>query len=482
MASFIFWATLAVVALAPLPLASNRPWSWSLLSLLIGLLLVLWAFAVVRDRSILLVQRSRYWPAAIILAALVLWFLVQASPLTPVVWHHPLWQQAGEALGRPISGAISLNPMASETTLMRLIGYAGVFWLGLQFGRNADRARQIFWMLATAGLLYSIYGLVIDLGGYNMILWYDKWAYQLSLTSTFVNRNNFAAYAGLALIVTLALMVPELGKSLSLGLKSRAGIVHFLDHAGIGLFFLVVAFAVIATALLLSHSRGALVSTAIGIAVFLGMMAINRRMRMGAIVVAASALGAAAYVLLSFSGEMTLVRLAELAADSGGRSVVQDLTAQAIGDAPITGTGLGTYGEVFQIYRDGRFGPQTPSYDKAHNTYLEFALEAGLPAFAAMMLVLGGIAALCLRGVLRRRRNVIYPAAGVAATALIGVHSAIDFPLQIPAIAVTYMLLMGTAYAQSWSRRSDGGRSTTEGSLKTSTRPKDDDRRSRSAG
>jgi O-antigen ligase len=199
------------------------------------------------------------------------------------------------------------------------------------------------------------------------------------------------------------------------------------------------------------------VSTAIGIAVFLGMMAINRRMRMGAIVVAASALGAAAYVLLSFSGEMTLVRLAELAADSGGRSVVQDLTAQAIGDAPITGTGLGTYGEVFQIYRDGRFGPQTPSYDKAHNTYLEFALEAGLPAFAAMMLVLGGIAALCLRGVLRRRRNVIYPAAGVAATALIGAHSAIDFPLQIPAIAVTYMLLMGTAYAQSWSRRSDGG-------------------------
>ena len=31
-----FWAFLLIVILAPLPFGANRPWSWSLLSLLLG--------------------------------------------------------------------------------------------------------------------------------------------------------------------------------------------------------------------------------------------------------------------------------------------------------------------------------------------------------------------------------------------------------------------------------------------------------------
>ena len=53
----------------------------------------------------------------------------------------------------------------------------------------------------------------------------------------------------------------------------------------------------------------------------------------------------------------------------------------------------------------------------------------------------------------RRRRDAVYPCIGFAATTLVAAHSLVDFSLQIPAVALTYSLLMGAACAQSWSTR-----------------------------
>jgi hypothetical protein len=36
----VYWGLIMVLALAPLPFGANRPWSWSLLSLVVGLLLI----------------------------------------------------------------------------------------------------------------------------------------------------------------------------------------------------------------------------------------------------------------------------------------------------------------------------------------------------------------------------------------------------------------------------------------------------------
>ncbi len=55
----VFVGLLAAVALAPLPLASNRSWSWSLSSLAVGLLVMLWAVAALRDREAVGVQWRR---------------------------------------------------------------------------------------------------------------------------------------------------------------------------------------------------------------------------------------------------------------------------------------------------------------------------------------------------------------------------------------------------------------------------------------
>ena len=72
-----------------------------------------------------------------------------------------------------------------------------------------------------------------------------------------------------------------------------------------------------------------------------------------------------------------------------------------------------------------------------------------LPAALALNLAILWLAAICFRGVRERRRNRAYPALGVAATLLVGLHAMVDFSLQIPAVAVLYAFMMGPAVAQS---------------------------------
>lgn len=65
-----FRAGLALVILAPLPLGANRPWAWSLLALLVGLLLM-----VVRPAP----PSRRLWLAAGLWAAVLGWMVAQVT-------------------------------------------------------------------------------------------------------------------------------------------------------------------------------------------------------------------------------------------------------------------------------------------------------------------------------------------------------------------------------------------------------------------
>ena len=74
------------------------------------------------------------------------WVLVQLGTWTPGGWHHPLWQMTAENLAMDVPGRITLSAEDSWTALMRLLAYALVFLLALQFGRDRGRAQLTFGM------------------------------------------------------------------------------------------------------------------------------------------------------------------------------------------------------------------------------------------------------------------------------------------------------------------------------------------------
>ena len=163
-------------------------------------------------------------------------------------------------------------------------------------------------------------------------------------------------------------------------------------------------------------------------------------------------IAAALIGFFAISGDVVGKRLVRTFGATDLRFAIFDVTISEIEKSLLLGTGYGTFPQVFEHARPEKF-PFQGVIMYAHNTYLENALELGIPAAIALTLVVVLLALICLRGVRRRRNDAYYPALGLAASVLVGLHSLVDFSLQIPAVSVTYAFVLGLACAQSWSSR-----------------------------
>lgn len=458
----LFRLVLAVLVLAPLPLGGQRPWAWTLLALLIGLLLIAWSLLALTGRGRAALSLAALAPIAAPFILVFAWALIQTLPGLPAAWWHPLWIEAGGALvadatqGEAVRGTLSLDPAAGRTGLLRLLSYAGMFWLALQLGRDRARARLGLRVLAGAGVAYAVFGLTLYFAGIETVLWYPKWAYLGDLTATFVNRNAYGAYAGLGALCCLALFARASRARPDQGARAAA------ERVFLGAAPAAIGTGILATALLLSHSRGAFLATGIAGLLLLILLA-GARVVSGrlAVLLTVTLLGLGGGIV-AVSGDATLGRLAESTELEGDRGQLFRLTIDAISDAPWTGHGLGSFPATFRIYRDSSM-PRDVVYDFAHNLHLELALDLGIPAALLLACGYGAIGLRCLGGVIRRRRDQIHPALALAALCLLGVHGLVDFSAQMPAIALTLAYLLGVGVAQSW--RSGEGRAESASSL-----------------
>ena len=159
-------------------------------------------------------------------------------------------------------------------------------------------------------------------------------------------------------------------------------------------------------------------------------------------------------LIVALDGGHLLSRIADTPVENDVRFDINTGTLTAIGKTQPFGTGLGTFRYVYAPY-------QTPSLlalvELAHDDYLENVLELGIPAGIAFYAMLFLLVLECLKGLFRRRHDAIYACLGVGASVLVGCHSAVDFSMQMPAVAITYAALLGIGVAQSV-RRGNRGR------------------------
>ena len=460
--ALIFRSLLALVLLAPLPLASNRPWAWSLLAALTGLLLGLWSLLVLSGRCGAPVAPVRLRAAFLLFGGALLWAWAQTSPLLPALLWHPLWSEAAAALGAGrAAGMVSVDPALTVNAILRMLCYGGIFWLAVQLGREGARAREGMVVVVVGCLAYAVYGLIVHFAGWETIVWLKKWTYIGDLTSTFVNRNAYGAYAGLGVVCSVALFLQALRPPRSGQERGAAELAETVLVRGAP--YLIVAL-VLGTALLLSHSRAAFLCTGLALAVLMAALVASRVLRPRLALMLGAMVVAVGVVALAVSGDVTIKRLTETgsAQEGDGRADVYALVVQAIGDAPLTGHGLGAFLPAFQMYRDTTL-PEPEEWQYAHNAHLEIAMDLGLPAALALYGAFTLILVACLRGVRLRRRNHIYPATALAAATLLIAHGMVDFSIQMPAVAATLALLLGLGYAQSWSSREGDAASSPEG-------------------
>jgi O-antigen ligase len=413
-------------------------------------LAALWGLAAIFDRSLVTLGPRRTLPFAAVFLVLALWFALQAGSLLPAALHHPAWQEMAETLGVEAAGAVAVAPDRAWTALMRLASYLAAFWLALHLLRRRGQAERFLWTLVAAGVGYALYGLYVHLNGLREVAWIEKYTYLESLTGTFINRNSYAAYAGVCLVVTVGLLLERLRQIvLPAHLGRRGRLVYFLDNLGFALWVLLAAFLVQFAALLLSASRGGFLATLLGLFAVLFTVGGGGRLRLALALVAL--LGLAGFVGMQ-SGSLLQQRLGYVEGEieaSGGRLQLWGQTLRGIAERPLAGSGLGSFAAVYLEVRDEHDGLRALNYYRAHNTYLEIALEAGVPAALLLYAALGAILVLQLRSLGRPGVERRFPGIAAAVTLLLAVHSSIDFPVQMPAIAIAFAALTGLGLAQS---------------------------------
>lgn len=468
MSNLVFWLLIATVAITPLPFASNRPLPWSVLSAVVAVLLLLWGLdrirAVLRRGATVMLPSSASTdgpepptPAAVVIdrmaitfaivfGALILWYWFQTSPASSGM-AHPAWAKAARALGEALPGAIALDPGVGAHQAMKLLAYGGVFFLAFALCRDRRRARWAFIALAAVGLAYAAYGLFAMFAGYKTILGVVPSAYSRSVTSTFINRNSYATYGGLCVIIAMGPLLSELRHVMRSG-ASPITLLRTVSEEATPVFYIsALAIATGVMAVILTGSRAGVASLLLGFAVFgLGMLIVrDLGLRAFVMLIGTGALCVAAALVIS--GGFLAERVSD-GMEQDARWVLFEIGRQVAGERPLVGHGLGGFPAAFNgaLHAPPGFDAYV---DFAHNSYLELAVEGGIPALLISLALVGMAVGICITGLFSRSRGTNFAIAAIAGAALIAGHSMVDFSLQMPAVAVTFMLMLGVAAAQS---------------------------------
>jgi O-antigen ligase len=443
--TLIFRLFVGGLAWVPFWHGSNEPIAWGINAVLFpGLALLYEAGLMMRGKPHPVGLRHIRLPAALFLL-LVLWIGLQGvAGLFPQA-ANPVWEMAGEASGARLAESISVNRDLTAAALVRLITGAGVFWLALQLCRDVSRALALVKAIALIGAAYAAYGLIAAKTGWLRLPDMPRGG---TVSSTFINPDSYAAFAGIGLIATTGMffrLCRRHGADAFATLRQQlAALVETIGHDGAPV--LAGGFTVLA-ALLLTGSRGAIAATGLAIIVF---VLLARRGGAGRESQSwpVSILGLA---LVAGTGLLFGTSLADKIAGTGvfdpNRLAVYRLTLQSIIDRPWLGWGYGTFVDVFPMYRDSSIAG-SGTWSQAHNTYLETVQGLGIVFGSISIALVALLVFRCLRGALARRKNATAPLVAVGAASLVGAHALVDFSVQIQAVALTVAALLGAGLAQ----------------------------------
>jgi O-antigen ligase len=306
--------------------------------------------------------------------------------------------------------------------LQLLITYLIVVFLMAQAFYRRAHWRVFVWYVMTLGFFVSIFAILQHLTFNGKLYWFRVMRFGGLPFGPYVNRNHFAGFA--ELVIPIALVPLVLGK------VRRERI------------FLVAVFAVVPiVALLLSASRGGIISFAVQMVILFLLLLIHRvrsrYMIVGGVVVLVAVMAVSwigvQQVLTRFQG------MQSLEVTPGKRTAMRRDTFRLFLDHPIIGTGLGTLELVYPPY-DSEYDGKVVNH--AHNDYLEALAETGLIGGLCCLWFLGVLLLNALKGMVGADGSfgTVLNLSGLIACSGILVHSLVDFNLHIPANALLFFV------------------------------------------
>ena len=453
---WLFRAFLALLLWVPLPLGSNRLWSWGMMECLIAIMLAVWAGI----RLIEYKRDNKVWsPDPAITqyrSAILLLFLGTLYPLWQTIpWPEPLlaFISPTTLMLRQLSGiadsagSISLDIHATLAEWLKGMAYLGAFWLALTLTVSRKHFKQLAWVLLGSGALQ----VAVNLWNID-----PNPAHQVK--GTFVNRNHLAGFLELLLPVSMGLLLHWRRKS-GLTQSWRENIHGWLSFisgpkgvvAGLGIAQILVLF--------LTQSRGGNASLLLSLLVMAGLYRWRRHLFLNRMSHRKQHKRKSNNVLARFLSRFLLLgmllsvgiwiglghlmgRYMTTNLYQAERWVVFTTASGIVADYPLFGSGSGTFAFIYPRYQNEKLSDAF--YNHAHNDHLEILADRGIVGYgllaAGVSIGWFGIA----RAYLRRRDPYASALlfASLAATLSLILHGMIDFNFQIPSNALYFMVLL----------------------------------------
>ena len=424
------WLLLAILALAPIPLAGVLPGLWAIFATFMGLLLAVYSFRHYRLETELALPAKAYRREAICWGAMLVYLAVQILPLGLIL---PIGLSLADGSTLPLR-QLSITPGTSTMLLVQAIGYATMAFLAAQISVRQSRARRFQVGLVIVVTAFAVYGLIALTQLQDTILGMEKWAYAGSATATFVNRNTFATFLSLGLVCAVALTINEVGTARQ---RSAGGFAAALMAAPAA-----AGAVLILTALFATQSRMGLFAGISGslVVILLSLTRTERTAyRLPAILL--TVLVAAGSIAWLY-GQGVLDRLGSVDRDFDVRTDLYAQVWQLIMERPLLGYGGGSFEYAFPLVHQPPVSLDL-LWDRAHSTYLTLWVEFGLVAGSLPMIAIG-LALLRLVGHWARRATVSPSRnAAIGAIVVCAIHSLVDFSLEIQAVAYLFAAIVG---------------------------------------
>lgn len=420
---------IALLIFSALAHGAVEPWSVLIFEAALLVLLVLWALKLAAAGEVTV----RIPALALPLAALLVIALLQSIART-------------DEEGRRWSAALDVEAtrFATLTIFCLCIG----FLLAANCLVGKERLQHLARLLTCYGMALAIFALIQHLTWNGKFYWLrEPSTPATSAFGPFVNHNHFAGYVEMLLPVSIALLTMR-------GVRREVRLIYFFAAVVMGI------------AVIVSLSRGGMISLAVSLSFVLVMSLCAARARRqresgeegarGRLRLSVPMTQLAAIIIISVTilagvfwvgADPVLKRLSGSVADNAtvgeafhkDRGYIWRDTLAMIRANLAMGVGVGSFPTAYPMYT---LGDGSVVVGQAHNDYLQVLADGG---------IVGGLIALSFLLLLLRdiRRSLRHPDPTQAALALgfsggivaILTHSLFDFNLQLPANALLFLLL-----------------------------------------
>jgi O-antigen ligase len=323
-----------------------------------------------------------------------------------------------------LSTFFSLHFRTSFWATTLLLTYIVIFYLLIHTIQTRSQLRHLIYLIIGIAVFLSIFGF-FKRAGINPFPWWDytDLPQRVRLTATFGNPDHLAGYMEMAIPLLLGLFL--------------------FRYMTAKRFLLVFMTFLLLTALILTLSRGAWFGMLTGLLFMAICLLFDRYFTHKRLIIGLMG-GTLAVALIVLASTPVVERILTMTEDGIGpnlqtRMRVWSCTTDVIAEYPLIGTGPGTYALSFIKYQPAGL---TTQFTMAHNDYLHFVSEAGLPLIAIIAWM---IIALYRKG-FQKLKNPSRLVRGTTLGAMSGitailVHSFVDFNLHIPSNALLFTVL-----------------------------------------